>query len=166
MPRWIVLHHADIMFNKVGIRELRQQASSVLKRVVGGEVAEATDHGYPVARIVPLKPGMLDQTVLEGRGHRANRRPPGRDGRARPASDSQAWNPASVTGAARPSWRWTVAPRTSTPRPASSSSSLSRNRSNGGYGRMRSYARIGRPQLVRAWLDRSKPRSLRRGCPS
>lgn len=55
------------MFNKVGIRELRQQASAVLKRVVGGEVVEVTDHGHSIARIVPLKPGMLDQMVLEGR---------------------------------------------------------------------------------------------------
>jgi prevent-host-death family protein len=51
----------------VGIRELRQQASSVLKRVVGGETIEVTDHGHPIARIVPLRPGVLDQLVLEGR---------------------------------------------------------------------------------------------------
>jgi prevent-host-death family protein len=55
------------MNNRVGIRELRQQASSVLKRVVGGETIEVTDHGHPIARIVPLRPGTLDQLVLEGR---------------------------------------------------------------------------------------------------
>ncbi|MDR0358805.1 MAG: type II toxin-antitoxin system prevent-host-death family antitoxin [bacterium] len=51
----------------VGIRELRQQASALLKRVAGGEVVDVTDHGHPIARIVPIRPGVLDQLVLEGR---------------------------------------------------------------------------------------------------
>jgi prevent-host-death family protein len=51
---------------------LRQQASSVLKRVVGGEVIEVTDHGHPIARIVPLRPSALDQMVLEGRATEAS----------------------------------------------------------------------------------------------
>jgi len=55
------------MSNTVGIREFRQQASSVLKRVVAGEVIDVTDHGHPIARIVPFRPGQLDQMVLEGR---------------------------------------------------------------------------------------------------
>ncbi|HEY5430702.1 MAG TPA: type II toxin-antitoxin system prevent-host-death family antitoxin [Solirubrobacteraceae bacterium] len=59
------------MSNRVGIRELRQQASGVLKRVVGGETIEVTDHGHPIARIVPLRPGALDQMVLEGRATEA-----------------------------------------------------------------------------------------------
>jgi prevent-host-death family protein len=57
---------------QVGIRELRQEASSVLKRVVGGETIEVTDHGHPIARIVPLRPGILDQLVLEGRATEAD----------------------------------------------------------------------------------------------
>lgn len=56
-----------MMSHKVGIRELRQQASAVLRRVVGGETIEVTDHGHPIARIVPLRPGAIDQLVLEGR---------------------------------------------------------------------------------------------------
>lgn len=60
-------YNVDTMSNPVGIRELRQQASSLLKRVVRGEVIEVTDHGHPIARIVPLRPGVLDQLVLEGR---------------------------------------------------------------------------------------------------
>jgi prevent-host-death family protein len=60
------------MNNRVGIRELRQQASGVLKRVVGGETIEVTDHGHPIARIVPLRPGTLDQLVLEGRAIEAD----------------------------------------------------------------------------------------------
>ncbi|MGH3002966.1 MAG: type II toxin-antitoxin system Phd/YefM family antitoxin [Gaiellaceae bacterium] len=51
----------------MGLRELRQQASAVLRRVVAGEVVEVTEHGHPIARIVPLRTGVLDQLVLEGR---------------------------------------------------------------------------------------------------
>lgn len=59
------------MSNRVGIRELRQQTSAVLKRVVHGEAIDVTDHGHPIARIVPLQPGLLDQLVLEGRATEA-----------------------------------------------------------------------------------------------
>ncbi|MDQ6771877.1 MAG: type II toxin-antitoxin system prevent-host-death family antitoxin [Candidatus Dormibacteraeota bacterium] len=55
------------MSNRVGIRELRQRASAILRQVATGEVIEVTDHGHPVARIVPWRPGVLDQLVLEGR---------------------------------------------------------------------------------------------------
>ncbi len=55
------------MGTKVGIRELRQKASAVLKRVTAGEVIDVTDHGHPIARIVPLRPSVLDQLVVEGR---------------------------------------------------------------------------------------------------
>lgn len=64
-------YHVDTMSNRVGIRELRQQASAVLRRVVQGEAIEVTDHGHPIARIVPLRPGILDQLVLEGRATQA-----------------------------------------------------------------------------------------------
>lgn len=55
------------MMDRVGIRELRQQASAVLRRVVGGETVEVTDHGRPIARIVPLRPGAGEQQVADGR---------------------------------------------------------------------------------------------------
>lgn len=55
------------MSNTVGIRELRQQASAVLKRVVAGESLVVTDHGHPIARLVPLRPSALEQLVSEGR---------------------------------------------------------------------------------------------------
>jgi prevent-host-death family protein len=59
------------MGNTVGIRELRQQASRVLKRVAAGEVVEVTEHGHPIARIVPLRPSVLDQLTTEGRATEA-----------------------------------------------------------------------------------------------
>jgi len=38
----------------VGIRELRQRASELLRRVEAGETIEVTDHGRPVAVLAPL----------------------------------------------------------------------------------------------------------------
>ena len=55
------------MSNSVGVRELRQQASAILRRVVAGESIVVTDHGHPVARIVPLRSSALDQLVAEGK---------------------------------------------------------------------------------------------------
>lgn len=53
--------------DRIGIRELKQKTSAVMRRVANGEVMEVTDHGHPVARIVPLRPGTLDQMIAEGR---------------------------------------------------------------------------------------------------
>ena len=38
----------------VGVRELRQNASALLERVATGETIEITNHGHPVARLVPV----------------------------------------------------------------------------------------------------------------
>jgi prevent-host-death family protein len=51
----------------VGIRELRQQISTILRRVSNGEVIDVTDHGHPVARIVPLRRQAIEQLIVEGR---------------------------------------------------------------------------------------------------
>jgi prevent-host-death family protein len=40
--------------NRVGVRELRQRASELLRRVEAGETIEVTDHGRPVALLAPL----------------------------------------------------------------------------------------------------------------
>jgi prevent-host-death family protein len=57
----------------VGIRELRQNANAVLRKVVAGETVEVTDHGHPIARIVPLHAERtLDQLVAEGRATEAH----------------------------------------------------------------------------------------------
>jgi prevent-host-death family protein len=54
--------------SRVGIRELKEHASAVIKRVEAGEVINVTDRGRPVARIIPLREGedWFDQMVAEG----------------------------------------------------------------------------------------------------
>lgn len=52
---------------RVGIRELKQNASAVIRRVTAGETLEVTEHGRPVARIVPLWPaGGVAQLIADG----------------------------------------------------------------------------------------------------
>ncbi len=43
--------------SSVGIRELRQRASELLRRVATGETIEITDRGRPVALLAPLPEG-------------------------------------------------------------------------------------------------------------
>jgi prevent-host-death family protein len=58
--------------NSVGVRELRQNASAILRRVEAGEILEVTDRGRPVARLVPVKPlSPFEQMVAAGRVRRA-----------------------------------------------------------------------------------------------
>jgi prevent-host-death family protein len=46
----------------VGVRELRQRASELLRRVEAGETIEVTDRGRPVAVFAPLpEAGALEQ---------------------------------------------------------------------------------------------------------
>ena len=42
---------------RVGVRELRQRASELLRRVQAGEVIEVTDRGRPVAVLAPIPEG-------------------------------------------------------------------------------------------------------------
>jgi prevent-host-death family protein len=52
---------------RVGIRELKQHASSVIRRVVSGEPVEVTDRGRLVARIVPIEAAQpYDRMVADG----------------------------------------------------------------------------------------------------
>jgi prevent-host-death family protein len=58
----------------VGIRELRQRASELLRQVELGESIEITDRGRPVALLSPLPPGSAYQRLLaEGEIARAGR---------------------------------------------------------------------------------------------
>ena len=52
----------------VGIRELRQSASQVVRRVMAGEAIDITQRGRTVARMVPVQVlGELDEMLAEGR---------------------------------------------------------------------------------------------------
>ena len=53
---------------KIGIRELRQNASEWLRRVQRGERFEVTDRGRPIALLTPLPPAVdhLERLIAEG----------------------------------------------------------------------------------------------------
>ncbi len=53
----------------MGIRELKENASALIRRVAAGETIRVTDRGRPVARIVPLREdeGWWDQMIEDGR---------------------------------------------------------------------------------------------------
>jgi prevent-host-death family protein len=50
----------------VGVRELRQQASELLRRVQSGEAIEITDRGRPVAVLGPLPEDPIDRLRAAG----------------------------------------------------------------------------------------------------
>jgi prevent-host-death family protein len=53
---------------RIGIRELRQNASAYLRRVEAGECFEITDHGRPVALLQPYrKMSTIERMIAEGR---------------------------------------------------------------------------------------------------
>lgn len=54
---------------RIGIRELREDLSRAIRRVRRGQVLEVTDHGQPVARIVPIgsSVGALADLIAEGK---------------------------------------------------------------------------------------------------
>ncbi len=51
---------------QVGVRELKQNASAVLRRVAAGESLIVTDRGRPVARLSPVKKGPLQELIDAG----------------------------------------------------------------------------------------------------
>ena len=51
----------------VGVRELRQRASELLRRVAAGETIEVTDRGRPVALLTPVpEAGPLERLRAAG----------------------------------------------------------------------------------------------------
>ena len=52
----------------IGIRELREDLSKAIRRVRKGQVLEVTDHGLPVARIVPITPPIAGLAELVAAG--------------------------------------------------------------------------------------------------
>jgi prevent-host-death family protein len=77
----------------VGIRELKDKASSIIDRVEGGEAITVTKHGRPVARIVSaatpphLAALVADGTVRPGEGHRYLPKPATLRGSGKSAAD-------------------------------------------------------------------------------
>lgn len=63
---------------RVGIRELREDLSKIVRRVQRGEVVEVTDRGQPVARLVPAGSlhGALADLVAAGKVRPARTRAP------------------------------------------------------------------------------------------
>lgn len=54
--------------SSVGVRELRDGLSRHLASVREGHIITVTDHGRPVARIIPVGvPTRLEQLILEGK---------------------------------------------------------------------------------------------------
>jgi antitoxin (DNA-binding transcriptional repressor) of toxin-antitoxin stability system len=56
---------------RIGIRELRRQASAILRRVAAGETVEITDRGRPVAILLRTMPSGLARLEREGLLRRA-----------------------------------------------------------------------------------------------
>ena len=56
--------------NQIGVRELNQQTSRIIERVKRGEVLEITERGQTVARLVPVTPApvpeSLERLISEG----------------------------------------------------------------------------------------------------
>lgn len=50
----------------VGVRELRQRASELLRLVEGGESVEITDRGRPVAMLTPMPQDPLERLRASG----------------------------------------------------------------------------------------------------
>ena len=80
--------------NRIGVRQLQQNAAEAVRRVRRGERLEVTDRGRPVAILSPITPGsVIDTLEAAGRLVRADgdllaREPPLRLGRGsrRPSS--------------------------------------------------------------------------------
>jgi prevent-host-death family protein len=51
---------------RIGLRELRQNASKYIARVARGETVEVTQRGRLVARIVPARPDTWEEMILRG----------------------------------------------------------------------------------------------------
>ncbi|MGH3263764.1 MAG: type II toxin-antitoxin system Phd/YefM family antitoxin [Trebonia sp.] len=53
--------------DRIGVRELRQNAGRYLARVVGGQTLEVTYRGRPVARLTPVPVDEREQMIADGR---------------------------------------------------------------------------------------------------
>lgn len=51
----------------VGVRELRQSASQLLDQVKDGASIEITEHGVPIARLIPITQSLYEEYLASGR---------------------------------------------------------------------------------------------------
>jgi prevent-host-death family protein len=61
------------MSTQVGIRALKQNASAVVAQAAGGDTVTITDHGRPVARLIPIPATELDGLTEAGHARPARR---------------------------------------------------------------------------------------------
>ena len=57
---------------RIGVRELRREASAILRRVAAGETVEVTDRGRSVAVLLQAMPAGLARLEREGLVRRAD----------------------------------------------------------------------------------------------
>jgi prevent-host-death family protein len=62
------------MASEVGIRALKQNASAVVAEAASGTVVTITDHGRPVAQLIPIPATALEGLTSAGRARTASRR--------------------------------------------------------------------------------------------
>jgi prevent-host-death family protein len=58
---------------EIGIRSLKQNASTVVAQAAAGDVITITDRGRPVARMTPIPSSALQAILAAGRGRPARR---------------------------------------------------------------------------------------------
>jgi len=58
---------------QMGIRELRDNLTSAVRRVRAGETIEVTHDGVPVAVLAPIRTNRLDELIARGEARRATR---------------------------------------------------------------------------------------------
>lgn len=52
--------------SEVGIRALKQNASKVVARAKAGESITITEHGKPVARLIPIRKSRMEELIEAG----------------------------------------------------------------------------------------------------
>ena len=77
---------ADVVTNRVSVRDLKTHLSDWLARVQAGELVEVTSHRKPIARITGLQPagegapnplqGAIDAGIVSWNGHKPMFPPP------------------------------------------------------------------------------------------
>lgn len=59
---------------RIGVRELRQYTTRYLERAQAGEIIEITNHGRPVARLMPIDTDPhWEELIAAGEIHQAQR---------------------------------------------------------------------------------------------